>query len=110
MQAIASGAIDEKVLRGFGNLSPLGEGGVHTPLALISNVGLGYGAVATGSPGLMAIGAGTILAKPLSGAIARSQIQDLKRAISMGSPTTRVDPTVAASAGTITGQLEGQDQ
>ena len=110
MQAIASGAIDEKVLRGFGNLSPLGEGGVHTPLALISNVGLGYGAVATGSPGLMAIGAGTILAKPLSGAIARSQIQDLKRAISMGSPTTRVDPTVAARVATLPGQFKEDQQ
>ena len=110
MQAIVSGAIDEKVLRGFGNLSPLGEGGVHTPLALISNVGLGYGAVATGSPGLMAIGAGTILAKPLSGAIARSQIQDLKRAISMGSPTTRVDPTVAARVATLPGQFKEDQQ
>ena len=110
MQAIASGAIDEKVLRGFGNLSPLGEGGVHTPLALISNVGLGYGAVATGSPGLMAVGAGTILAKPLSGAIARSQIQDLKRAISMGSPTTRVDPTVAARVATLPGQFKEDQQ
>ena len=110
MQAIASGSIDEKVLRGFGNLSPLGEGGVHTPLALISNVGLGYGAVATGSPGLMAVGAGTILAKPLSGAIARSQIQDLKRAISMGSPTTRVDPTVAARVATLPGQFKEDQQ
>lgn len=110
MQAIVSGAIDEKVLRGFGNLSPLGEGGVHTPLALISNVGLGYGAVATGSPGIMAIGAGTILAKPLSGAIARSQIQDLKRAISMGSPTTRVDPTVAARVATLPGQFKEDQQ
>ncbi len=110
MQAIASGAIDEKVLRGFGNLSPLGEGGVHTPLALISNVGLGYGAVAMGSPGLMAVGAGTILAKPLSGAIARSQIQDLKRAISMGSPTTRVDPTVAARVATLPGQFKEDQQ
>ena len=110
MQAIASGSIDEKVLRGFGNLSPLGEGGVHTPLALISNVGLGYGAVATGSPALMAVGAGTILAKPLSGAIARSQIQDLKRAISMGSPTTRVDPTVAARVATLPGQFKEDQQ
>jgi hypothetical protein len=109
MKAIASGAIDEKVLRGFGNLSPLGEGGVHTPLALISNVGLGYGAVSMGSPGLMAVGAGTILAKPLSGAIARSQIQDLKRAISMGSPTTRVDPTVASKIATLPGQFK-EDQ
>jgi hypothetical protein len=110
MKAIASGAIDEKVLRGFGNLSPLGEGGVHTPLALISNVGLGYGAVSMGSPGLMAVGAGTILAKPLSGAIARSQIQDLKRAISMGSPTTRVDPTVASKIATLPGQFKEDQQ
>ncbi len=78
---------------------------MHTPLALISNVGLGYGAVSTGNPAIMAVGAGTILAKPLSGAIARSQIQDLKRAISMGSPTTRIDPTTAARAVTLPGQM-----
>jgi hypothetical protein len=110
MKAIASGAIDEKVLRGFGNLSPLGEGGVHTPLALISNIGLGTAAFQMGSPGLMAVGAGTILAKPLSGAIARSQIQDLKRAISMGSPTTRVDPTVASKIATLPGQFKEDQQ
>tara|TARA_R110000782_G_scaffold77014_1_gene152964 strand:+ start:860 stop:2536 length:1677 start_codon:yes stop_codon:yes gene_type:complete len=110
MEAIVSGKIDEKVLRGFGSLSPLGEGGVHTPLALISNVGLSYGAVATGNPGLMAVGAATILAKPLSGAIVRSQIQDLKRAISMGSPTTKLDPTTAARVAPLPGQLIGEDQ
>ena len=110
MQAIVSGKIDEKILRGFGNLSPLGEGGVHTPLALISNVGLGYGAVSTGNPAIMAAGAGTILAKPLSGAIVRSQIQDLKRAISMGSPTTRIDPTIAARTVTLPGQFTEDQQ
>lgn len=110
MQAIVSGTIDEKVLRGFGSLSPVGPDGVSTPLALISNIGLGTAAFQMGSPGLMAIGAGTILAKPLSGAIARSQIQDLKRAISMGSPTTRVDPTVAARVATLPGQFKEDQQ
>jgi hypothetical protein len=110
MQAIVSGKIDEKLLRGFGNLSPLGEGGVHTPLALISNVGLGYGAVSTGNPAIMAVGAGTILAKPLSGAIARSQIQDLKRAIATGSPTTRADPTKASRTVTLPGQFTEDQQ
>jgi len=110
MQAIVSGKIDEKILRGFGNLSPLGEGGVHTPLALISNVGLGYGAVSTGNPAIMAVGAGTILAKPLSGAIVRSQIQDLKRAIATGSPTTKADPTKAARAVTLPGQFTEDQQ
>ena len=100
----------EKILRGFGNLSPLGEGGVHTPLALVANVGLGYGAATTANPAFMAVGAGTILAKPLSGAIARSQIQDLKRAIAMGSPTTKFDPALTPRIVTLPGQLTEDQQ
>ena len=110
MQAIVSGKIDEKILRGFGNLSPLGEGGVHTPLALLANVGLGYGAATTANPAFMAVGAGTILAKPLSGAIARSQIQDLKRAIAMGSPTTKFDPALTPRIVTLPGQFTEDQQ
>tara|TARA_R110001632_G_C11345008_1_gene417823 strand:- start:62 stop:1714 length:1653 start_codon:yes stop_codon:yes gene_type:complete len=110
MEAIVSGKLDEKVLRGIGKLSPLGEGGANTALSVIANLGLGYGAAVTGSPSLMAIGAGTIMAKPMSGAIARSQIQDLKRAISMGSATTKLDPTTAARLAPLSGQLKEDQQ
>ena len=114
MQAIVSGKIDEKILRGYSKLSPFGKDGNASTATLAVNLGLigsgGYGAGMSGGLALGAVTAGSIIAKPISGAVVRSQIQDLKRAIAMGSPTTKLDPSTLPRVAAFPGQFTEDQQ
>ena len=114
MQAIVSGKIDEKILRGYSKLSPFGKEGNATASTLLVNLGLiGSGSYGAGMSAGLALGgvtAGSIIAKPISGAVVRSQIQDLKRAIAMGSPTTKLDPSTLPRVAAFPGQFTEDQQ
>ena len=114
MQAIVSGKIDEKILRGYSKLSPFGKDGAGSTASLAINLGLigggSYGAGVSGGLALGAVTAGSVIAKPISGAVVRSQIQDLKRAIAMGSPTTKLDPSTLPRVAALPGQFTEDQQ
>ena len=114
MQAIVSGKIDEKILRGYSKLSPFGKDGAGSTASLAINLGLigggSYGAGVSGGLALGAVTAGSVIAKPISGAVVRSQIQDLKRAIAMGSPTTKLDPSTLPRVAAFPGQFTEDQQ
>ena len=114
MQAIVSGKIDEKILRGYSKLSPFGKDGAGSTASLAINLGLigggSYGAGVSGGLALGAVTAGSVIAKPISGAVVRSQIQDLKRAIAMGSPTSKLDPSTLPRVAALPGQFTEDQQ
>ena len=114
MQAIVSGKIDEKILRGYSKLSPFGKDGAGSTASLAINLGLigggSYGAGVSGGLALGGVTAGSIIAKPISGAVVRSQIQDLKRAIAMGSPTSKLDPSTLPRVAAFPGQFTEDQQ
>lgn len=114
MQAIVSGKIDEKILRGYSKLSPFGKDGAGSTASLALNLGLigggSYGAGVSGGLALGTVTAGSVIAKPISGAVVRSQIQDLKRAIAMSSPTSKLNLSTLPGAAAFPGQFTEDQQ
>ena len=88
MDRILEGNIDDKILRQFGKLSPLG--GLN-----MMNVISGFGTAslaAAGSPSALAVTAGAIISKPISDAMIKSQMKELKRFLATGVEPTKFKP------------------
>lgn len=101
MDRILEGQLDDKVLRQFGKLSPLGSLNL---MNVITNLGLGAAAVA-GSPASLTIAAGAIVSKPISDALIKSQIKELNRFLGTGIAPTKFRPPMATRGYGLTPQI-----
>ena len=106
MEGILEGSLDDKVLRQFGKLSPLNGFNFMT---VISNVGIGS-ALFAGTPYAMPVLAGSIIAKPISEVMIKSQIKDLNRFLATGSAPTRFKPEMAPRTLGLAPQLPQEQQ
>ena len=106
MDGILEGSLDDKVLRQFGKLSPLN--GVNL-MTVISNLGMGSAYVA-GVPYAIPALAGSIIAKPISEAMIKSQIQDLNRFLATGSAPTKFKPQMTTRTLGLAPQLPQEQQ
>ena len=106
MDGILEGNLDDKVLRQFGKLSPLNGLNLMT---VISNLGMGS-AVAAGVPYAIPALAGSIIAKPISEAMIKSQIKDLNRFLATGSAPTKFKPQMAPRTLGLAPQLPQEQQ
>ena len=106
MEGILEGSLDDKVLRQFGKLSPLNGFNFMT---VISNLGIGSALVA-GTPYAMPVLAGSIIAKPISEVMIKSQIKDLNRFLATGSAPTRFKPEMAPRTLGLALQLPQEQQ
>lgn len=91
MDRILKGQLDDKILRQFGKLSPLG--GLNL-MNVITNFGLGAAAV-TGTPAVLGVAAGAIISKPISDALIKAQISELNRFLGTGVAPTKFRPPMA---------------
>tara|TARA_R100000654_G_C2683167_1_gene127576 strand:- start:36 stop:1751 length:1716 start_codon:yes stop_codon:yes gene_type:complete len=94
MDRILEGQMDDKILRQFGKISPFN--GINL-MNVLTNVSLGAAAVA-GSPAILGVTAGSIIAKPISDAVIKSQIRELNRFLATGAAPTKFRPPMPARA------------
>lgn len=101
MDRILEGQLDDKVLRQFGKLSPLGSINL---MNVIANLGLGAAAV-VGNPAALAVTAGAIISKPVSDTLIKGQVRELNRFLATGIAPTKFRPPMATRAYGLTPQI-----
>jgi hypothetical protein len=101
MDRILEGQLDDKILRQFGKLSPLGSINL---MNVIANLGLGAAAV-VGNPAALAVTAGAIISKPISDTLIKGQVRELNRFLATGASPTKFRPPIATRAYGLTPQI-----
>lgn len=100
MDRILEGGLDDKVLRQFGKLSPFGGANM---MSVISGLGT-MGMAMAGSPSALTLTAGSIVAKPISDAMIKSQIKELNRYLATGAHPTKFKPPLPTRGYGLTAQ------
>jgi len=101
MDRILEGQLDDKILRQFGKLSPLAGFNMMNVISSLGTAAL----IAAGNPAFLGITAASIISRPISNAVIKSQMKELNRFLATGAAPTKFRPPMPSRAYGLTPQI-----